>query len=414
MNWYKLTKIAQVWNYNATEDDETYDGDRKFSSWLKQLYEMEYKYNMVLQHFNGMPQRKENILKNIRASLIEAAEKVVGALKRTIGNWLQKHALLSPKTWALSRASEYEESEGEIGMTGFEGMISEYADYLNNNRYNPNFNANNYWYKMAREAQQKLNNFPSLKRMLELSMDDYRENEKAQARENLQDFSERYNREFKDFDEAELFIDSLTVDDADIESLIMVDDLDNFVSIARNVGLEKEILAEFYEYFVFPNWFNKWSAEGIEDTRENVENVYKELENISYEDTGNMMATISNALNVSHQTGEMLDYLEQDTQEDGLKNTLDGLTSGNFIANANEELKEIGVITEQPQVEQVEQQKQPIAKQKAKKPAKNPAKKQIMPKKRKPLKSATSIKDLRVVSRNKINWYKIAKESNRI
>ena len=419
MNWYKLTKIAQIWTYNVPEyEGLEYGVDRMFSSWLKQLYEMEYKYNMVLQHFNGMPQRKENILNNIKSSLTDAAEQVVDALKKTIYNWLQKHAILSPKTWADSRANDVEEMEGEIGKDGFTGMISEYAQYaFYKNQYNPNFNPNNFWYKMVREAQQHLDKFPSFKRLLELFLLDYKENERAQANENLQDFSERYDKEFKDINEAELFVKSLTVDDADIESLIMSDDLDSFVSAAESQGLATEILSEFYEYFVFPVWFNKWSAEGIEETRENVENVYKELENISYEDTGNMMATISNALNVSHQNGEMLDYLEQDTNEDNLKGTLDELTAGNFIPSVNEELKEIGVITEEPQVEQgkqPKQQKQPKQpKQPAEKPkAKKAPKKQIAPKKRKALKSAISIKDLRLVSMNKLNWYEIAKESN--
>lgn len=101
-NLYKFLKMAQIWLYTPDEDTEINpdSGDRTFGSWITQLYVMEYKYSMVNSKFQGMPQRKENILNNLKEQIVEASGQVVGQLKRTIGDWLSKHALLSPKTWS--------------------------------------------------------------------------------------------------------------------------------------------------------------------------------------------------------------------------------------------------------------------------------------------------------------------------
>ena len=58
---------------------------------------------------------------------------------------------------------------------------------------------------------------------------------------------------------------------------------------------------------------------------------------------GNLVSMISWGLNASHQTGDMIDYLESDLNEDGLKGVLDAIHQGTYTEKANEDLRSIGV-----------------------------------------------------------------------
>jgi hypothetical protein len=56
-----------------------------------------------------------------------------------------------------------------------------------------------------------------------------------------------------------------------------------------------------------------------------------------------MVSMISLGLNATHQTGDMLDYLESDLEEDGLKGVLDAIHEGAYVEKANKDLRLIGV-----------------------------------------------------------------------
>lgn len=95
-SWYK---IAQIWETKLPKEEFTDGGEKSFASYLRQLYDMEYKYNMIKSRpFRGMPKRKENILEQIRIKFIEAQEKVAEQLINTFGEWLRLHAVLDRKS----------------------------------------------------------------------------------------------------------------------------------------------------------------------------------------------------------------------------------------------------------------------------------------------------------------------------
>ena len=66
MNWYSFIKCAQVWE---TGDPDSFLGN------IARLYELEYKYSMLTTRpFNGVPQRKENIINRLSENVDKIIE----------------------------------------------------------------------------------------------------------------------------------------------------------------------------------------------------------------------------------------------------------------------------------------------------------------------------------------------------
>ena len=153
-----------------------------------------------------------------------------------------------------------------------------------------------------------------------------------------------YNKNFINNEEAEKFIDNLSVDDIDIMSLSYFESIDQFVDMVSNIGLEDDILVELYKNFVFPKWVEHWKSLGIETTRKNVEDVYALLQSMDENNMSESIKTINIALNTTHQNGDMLEYLEERTGESNLRGLLDTLSEGTYVEDWNKELRAIGVM----------------------------------------------------------------------
>jgi len=78
----------------------------------------------------------------------------------------------------------------------------------------------------------------------------------------------------------------------------------------ESIPLER-VLLEFYAAVVFPEWKKYWKKEGLEKTYNRLEKTYEDLRGIHLDDASKMFTTINRALNETHQTGEMMEYVEK-------------------------------------------------------------------------------------------------------
>jgi len=343
--WYDSYRYAQIWNVQYDESSE------ELASQIAAMYELEYKYSMLRSKpFGGLPRRQEMILNQLQEKLGEVITGLQDKLLSPLARWLEFHALLSPETWARKRVQEFIEG-GEM-ESAYRNAVYEYDKYvinfgeLNSGRpYRP-VNDDRTFQQMIQQARSEIALYPALAELLEQGLVGHKEMLMEDLHsEGVESFGRRYSKEFKDIDEAEAFIDGLTFNDVDMESLFYFEGIESFVDFAEQVGRPKGVLIELFQNLVFPGWFQYWSSMGIEETRENVENIYQKLSAINPEDVGNSIAVISMTLNAVHQTGPMLDYIEQDTGESSteIKHVLDEMTAGTHVAEWNTQLREIGV-----------------------------------------------------------------------
>ncbi|MFA7219234.1 MAG: hypothetical protein WC119_01860 [Synergistaceae bacterium] len=352
-NWYKISKdlykVAQIWAYEPDEDDiDNFDQERTFASKIKEFYELEYKLAMLRSKpFNGVPRRKENIEMQLVNSLTEVAGELREKGLATIWKWLESHAILTPHTWANKRVEEYIESNGHDARQMLNNMLWEYDRYSHDKvEYSAvrGFDYSKHLYKILSEALGGKERYPSFIDYVESAfLSDYKEDQIGYAHDDLEDFNSSNNTNFKTAEDAEEWIENnFTTDSVNVDMLFS-GDIDNFAASLENWGNANDIIGEFYQNQVFPLWYSHWSEQGIDETRENVENIYNKLEAANSSDLGNLCAMVSMGLNAAHQTGDMIEYLENDLGESDLKSTMDAIEGGAFVEKANKQLAEIGV-----------------------------------------------------------------------
>lgn len=346
--WYRiakdLSKVAQIWKYIPEEDDiDEYNEQRTFSSKIKEMYQLEYKWSMLKNNpFNGMPQRKTNIENKLEERLNAVAEEVRVVLVDVISEWLDKHALLSPTTWGEKRV---EEMQGEATL---EGLFSEYDQYAHGGKASKNSgygetNYDQYFYEIMHGACSSEEKYPFFHKALSDISEDYMEGVKEEARYDLEGFNESHGLEFEDVELAEEWIDDNIEPSASDLMEYYFPEPDLFKGFLKEHVFSDEILSELYANAVFPHWFRYWSSMGIEETRENLEGIYEKLLQAESSDTSNKVASVNLGLNAVHQTGSMIDYVEDHVGESDVSMVLENATEGNFIEKANEELRSIGV-----------------------------------------------------------------------
>jgi 2'-5' RNA ligase len=387
----KLYKIAQIWMSDYSESED-------FAEWLMEMYKLEYKYSMVkTRPFVGNEVRRENIFNNLSQKLNETCDKIIVQLSDTIGKWLKSHALTNPTEWAEERSKGLEEGDYSVDDSATE-MVGEYIMWKNNNKHS-DYQSGEYertFDEMLRVVYRNIESFPNFKSFLEEYFNEYRGQLYDQS---VREINDQFNKKFRNENQKTKFIDNLTMDDMDFD----YETLKNLPEITAY-----SIIKEFYAYFVFPLWFKYWRSLGIEGTRKLVEESYQELQNVGTVES--KVAAIGQALNLYHQNGKMLDYLENDTNSRNLELVLDSLTQGKgFVEQANKELAEIGVqmggIMQTPEVSQPKNPINPIN-------PKSMPKKQINQRNKKKVNSPDkNIKDFNAVSCNN-NWYKVAARQN--
>jgi hypothetical protein len=337
MNWYK---IAQIWRKGPHQTS--------FDEAIKFLYKLEYQRHILINKpFSGVPQRKENILKNIEQEIWNTIEIIKDPLIKTFGKWLESHALTNASVWAKQRNDKTSEW-GESSYDSFQSLLSEYERYKETEKtsYNQTFR------EIIENISENIEFYPSLDNFLDLLEDD----NKNMLYEDLnslgyREFGEQFNKKFKSEKQALDFIEKNNDTKGSFYNFAINYDEENFIDIlSQNVNIDT-FIEEIYSQQVFPLWFSYWQGQGIEETRENIQNIYNLLISNS-PNIGDNLAIINSAINATHQTGNMIDYLEQygnielKTSTDNIIKLLDNLSNENsYIPKWNKELREIGVNT---------------------------------------------------------------------
>jgi len=313
---------------------------------LTNVYELNYMYDMMkLSNFTGLPQRRDNLIRDIEDKGIDLCDDVLTQLNDIFYNWLEQHALLSAKSWAESRTKEFEEG-GQLDYNYiFIIPFDEYARYKYPNIKNPpaiSYNFKGQITSIPKEVGEMVDEYLSYIQEHDLYKDCA-----------LSDWFDLKILQFKDDWETEL---SGTDDEDESKSIIdnmrRVDERDysllfdiEFVTMENMiVGLEDglideiDLLTDIYEYVIFPLWFGYWEERGIVQTRENINNIRENmLKALHKGDLSEKFKMINIALNAMHQTGAMLTYIENEHNEIS-KQLLDELSNMN-VDKLNKKLK---------------------------------------------------------------------------
>jgi hypothetical protein len=269
---------------------------------LYTMYEWEYKRFVVSQDTNMFPQRKENILNIIDNQIFPVLNKIIDSLGRVLKKWLNKHALLNPVLWAKERYKEDIEYHDNDTKTILESIAAEYS------KYSPT--AEEGFYNLFIETNIEFIQ-PYLKRILNDIIDnsiddlDYYKSTENEEEIKRQENAVAYlqNLDLSNVEERIDFYKTYISDD--------MLDLDTIINYYSNNNFENMCI-NFMAKILFPLWFDYWATEGIVQTRKNIERLYKDLKEAKKLPFNEKITAIHTALNSTHQTGEMLDYINQD------------------------------------------------------------------------------------------------------
>jgi len=333
MSWYNLAKFGQIWNVKYRRDS--------VQSCLEALYQLTYKYQqMQIQRFKGYPKRQENMLLGIEKQARQVIADLVDLLLPVFEKWLAGHALTNPKAWAANIMKEQDESGGSSPsaiadmITGFSfggvggprdrhkldaASIAEQLDLPIKNKQAHAFAT---WFHHTkvdiREADAE-------------NRDEY----DTRSEEDLDAY-------YRDMDFSEYF------------STYWSDDWEAFFEAVAQFADIHEFAAEIAEFALFPAWYEYWQQQGIDETRDRLENAYQMLKQVESQPIGQALATINIVINTCHQTGDMLDYIVDATNDYKGKlyramNNLSSLTdSSPEIQDWNKQLNQVGTKIPRP------------------------------------------------------------------
>lgn len=280
----KFKKLLEWIEDITANDDLMYDE-------LKVIYEWEYKYSKIKEKETVANEKKvNNILKTIKIRLKPILDSVTSKLEEVFSDWLSKHALTSAKTWATARVNEVMEYSDYSEVIG--GAKYEYERYGGSK--------DNFYEKLF------IVSFDELKDAVYEIKESYIDNENYELENEtdqgiIDDIKERIES-----------LENYDVTNNPQEALEFIETYSGGYAqdfIENNINEEICIIA--YEKVVFPLWFKHWQKEGIVQTRKRVEKTFKDLKKSKKEqDIQKRIMTINIALNESHQTGSMMDYVE--------------------------------------------------------------------------------------------------------
>ncbi len=308
MNWYKKIKIASIWQVNYRKDS--------LSEMLYSLYELTYKYQYLQTHnFKGHPTRLQNILKNIESSAKLVIADIVDILQPCFEGWLADHAILSPKNWATKRAEDWEQSSGS--------SIESIANAI------------------LIETDKKGDFFAEIHRL-----DEPINSGQAPV---LSKYFETIKNEFADLDEDEN--SSQNYDDmifSDFYSDFYGGGLDQLKEFLKNVSQFyslKEVFVEILQFVCFPVWYEFWKPQGIDQTRQRLENAYQMIKAIESQPIKQAFVNINIIINTCHQTGDMLDYITNYTHDSKgeIRHAMETLSNSSGFPDWDLDLQNVGL-----------------------------------------------------------------------
>jgi len=277
-----------------------------FETNLYKMYEYEYKQQAIKNwKFDGLPSRYENIQKNIQDELITSTVYVKNILLQILDQWLNEHTY-DPYTWGLQRIKNMNCTNN---LEIFYNIIKDYYNHkiiIDNQNQKIDIDRINFRY--------------------------FDRNKDGQL------FIEVMQIMIKNYDDCPTFKQLINLEN----KIIFQSPIDFIQNVSSNPAIVLTLLIEIYGKVVFPLWKHIWGTETILKIKENIQNIYNNLNTTDLKDYGNMFSWTNVALNSTHRTGKMLKRVENITNTTNLKNFLDDLTNGKDINNWNKDLNEKG------------------------------------------------------------------------
>lgn len=339
------TRNSQEGNIDSGEYGISYDGD--ILELLSDFYRLEYTYSTLKNNsFKGVERRRDAILERVEASFVEVTDEVKQVFVGVFEDWLKKHALTEPTRWAQERVNDLQNNEdSDMWDAAWREWSRYYPRYSNQGRPLPGSEraAQNHFSSMVMEDPEIramiLNSYGGEETIVAEEVDRMMSDWESSPEDvtNQLGLPEDANEETVRAQAEEVAKDTA------IESFLEFFDINEVAARLDDYGSGKNAFFEkVFEKFVFPAWYKYWQAQGIDETRATVEAAYQGL--LSAEGLGNTFAAVNIAINTSHQTGSMLDHVENATNTNGsLKRHLDSLTEGEFVEEVNTTLRQIGV-----------------------------------------------------------------------
>lgn len=308
---------------------------------LTALYELEYKYGRLSilkpgglpsepekAFFRSTPVRHENVVKRLEGAFFPIGQKIADQLSQVYEKWLSAHTLDNPKLWGAERAEQA--MDYDDGAQAYDLLACEY-----NNRMFEAGRMTNSNGPPESDIVERLEDLPELSGVV----DDLYASEKDEWErdEDYDDGEEEDGRSFI-YSDAKEWFESLLENHGGFDKL-----WNNFLKDSMQA---EEILAEMYGVFVFPPWFHHWKEQGIVETREKLADANEKLKKLSGNprkwEPKDFLGTLNQIIQISHQTGPMLDYITSD-YPDVDAYALEALTDSD-TEEWDEELGETGVL----------------------------------------------------------------------
>lgn len=282
---------------------------------LEVMYEWEYKFNKILQSKNIRNEKRiNNMILALRKNLIPILNNISEKLVEVFEDWLEKHAITKLEIWAKERVKDIEEIGYDFeDEEAFEVMFGEYKRYSGG----------------SKKDFQKDFLDSSLEYIDEIAVEEFIRDEILNIEEEIEEEDDEDYKE--DLEQRKSELEEYENDAAGyIKNYLGVSEA--FEMFGPSIFYSEESFVNAYKKLIFPKWYSYWKSKGIDKTRKTVEKVYKDLKkSIREKDLKKKIAYINIALNTSHQTGSMMDYVEQEYGVD--KRDLDNLTkSGDKFA----------------------------------------------------------------------------------
>lgn len=333
-------KSEQTFVENPGSDSIYFEGN--FPDLLEDLYKFEYTYSMIRNNsFSGNERRKANILQHVERVFREVLEEVRNVLVAVFEEWLSHHAITDPNTWARDRVLGQDHSDVTF-EDRFYYLAEEYGRYVYPHLFDI---VKKYEFALQDILQNNEMEEPLWDLMggKEQFVDELVQTEMDEWSSYPEDITERYDLEADATEDEVEFAIRERFEEMELQEAMEYFDPD-FDSLLRNADPDdaESFLIAFAEHMVFPVWFNYWQPQGIEETRNRIEQMTMKLQNPN-QDLNRAFADVNIALNIAHQTGGMLDYVENVTQDSHLKEHLQELSDGKIIPEILPVLKESGV-----------------------------------------------------------------------
>jgi len=272
---------------------------------VEAIYELEFKYHTLKNNpskWNGHPKRYDNTLSKMEELIKDVAAEIADDLIEVFEKWLSSHAITNAEEWAKARVRDYEEIDEDDQIMS--AIKHEYERYSSGN-----FNED-----VAEQIGKAINEMPKFEDWLDEWGSEEKDNLISDREENEEDYDE---------DEFDYLDDPKEVWTRMVDNYGVEEALNSIPPWTKG-----DIALILYRNLVFPAWFEHWEAQGIEATRERVEKTNEILHNIASQSVskiGDITVGINRALNEAHQTGEMLEYVQN--HHDISKAELDALSN---------------------------------------------------------------------------------------